>query len=383
MKKEPKEVFGEKIGIVAEGGGLRGGSQPGHLQALFEAGIYPIYLFGVSVGALNLAPLSQAHEPSDFLQILKKGILPVWEKIDKVGPEYVFPYSIGKSLARLWSGRSLLPHKTLYRLLEDFEPQKSISSPVEFEFAVLRESDKSYQVFSNHDKIFRANPDLLIDAIVSSACPVPIFDAVEIGGEYFDDGGFAAASRAAERGCDTIFILYPWPERYLKPTPPKGFIARHVKVLERLRATHAAFLRILAAEERKIIELYNEIADREEKIADLCKKVASLEEKERELLEEISHLRVGRKEDSILEKVLNTARSFKGKISSFVKALTKESVKECGDMRKKIRKKTRMIVLFSDPPETLSLDDMRPGDIRIVRERAYEATRRELEKWLK
>ncbi len=59
-----------KTGIVLSGGGARGFSHLGVLQALNEAGIYPDIISGVSAGAIVGVFYADGYKPTDILKIL-------------------------------------------------------------------------------------------------------------------------------------------------------------------------------------------------------------------------------------------------------------------------------------------------------------------------
>ncbi|HNQ38931.1 MAG TPA: patatin-like phospholipase family protein, partial [Prolixibacteraceae bacterium] len=61
------------IGLVLSGGGARGFAHLGIAQALWEKGIVPDIISGVSAGAIAGAFLASGQTPRDTFEILKKG----------------------------------------------------------------------------------------------------------------------------------------------------------------------------------------------------------------------------------------------------------------------------------------------------------------------
>ena len=62
-----------QTGFVLSGGGARGFAHLGILNALFEKGIKPDVISGVSAGAIVGAFISSGKTPHETHQILKKG----------------------------------------------------------------------------------------------------------------------------------------------------------------------------------------------------------------------------------------------------------------------------------------------------------------------
>ena len=66
----------ERIALVLQGGGALGAYQAGIFQGLYEAGIMPNHISGISIGALNTAVIA-GNAPEDRVEKLRQ----FWETI--------------------------------------------------------------------------------------------------------------------------------------------------------------------------------------------------------------------------------------------------------------------------------------------------------------
>lgn len=368
--KDPREVFG-RVGIVASGGGLRGVAIPGFLEPLLELfakyDMMPVYFGSVSVSALIFARLSEAKNPTELLAKLE-GVKATWDYIGEKGPEVVFPFS-WKTPAHAWNSHELLGNETLFNLLEDFDFQKSIQSPIRFEFTVLDDQTKKRATISNKDPRFRRVPKNLTRGAVCSASFCPIFHRLEIeegSKQFYRDGGSIDLMSAVRYGCNTIFVLFPYPEEHRTPKPLEGFLGRHLPLIEDFAVCYAAELRTRDEEELVKVQAYNErIADRV--------RISVLEAEVARLQAEKSFSKTAQAAEGWLYKVRSTLvallkNRFVGVDNSFVNQHVKP---------------VRKIVLYADPPETLTLTEFGPGDFDIAFRLAKEKMERELDRWLK
>ena len=180
---------------MLSGGGSLGAMQAGQLMALFEAGITPDLVIGVSAGALNGATI--AHEPS---------IKPPSNSSrsgEDCAREYIFR---GSRVERAWHVARGHPH--LYRsdglvdLVNRFLPVNDLDElQTPFEAGTVNIDDARIDFHSTGDPR---------SVLVASASLPGIFRPVVINGSRHVDGGIAAklpVQRARDLGATTIFAF--------------------------------------------------------------------------------------------------------------------------------------------------------------------------------
>jgi NTE family protein len=151
-----------KIGISFSGGGARGIAHIGVLQALLDYKIEPQFVAGASAGSVVGVLYAAGFSPSDILGFIKESS---FFKLVKLG----FPNG---GLTKL----SYLKERLSAVISED-------------DFSTLKRPFWVAITNLNTGKLVVKNEGPLIDIIVAS-CSIPmVFQAVEIGGEYFVDGG--------------------------------------------------------------------------------------------------------------------------------------------------------------------------------------------------
>ncbi|MEK9179910.1 MAG: patatin-like phospholipase family protein [Patescibacteria group bacterium] len=351
--KDPAEFFG-KIGIVASGGGFRGVAVLGflipllHLLARYKLMVR--YYGAVSVSAFMLARSSEAHKPEDYEPLLDY-MTASWKAVEKKGPASVFDFSYKK--LHFWNSGSILDNDPLVELAKHFDPVKSVNSPARLDLFVFDSDTKEHTAISNRDPSVIANPSLLKDAVVASASLVPIFSETKVGARFYYDGGFISLRGAVEAGCDTIFVLFPYPQRYRNPPTKNDFLNKHFPWLEKAASVSAATLRDRDAFE---VKYWQDIFEREERITALNS----------ELNERLSD-----------PQVKGLLKQFIGKLPILGRFLEKPRGAE--------KKIPCIIPLYENhSPETLLLKDFNAinRDITVALERATRQMEEELEKML-
>ncbi len=196
-RQRPDESpFGRRrTAFVLSGGGSLGAMQAGQLQAMFEAGIHPDLVIGVSAGALNGAAI--AHEPT---VAAADQLATIWRGMRR---EYIFR---GSRVERAWHVVRRHPH--LYRsdglvdLVNRFLPVDDLdelSTP--FEACTVNIDDARIDFHTTGDPR---------TVLVASASLPGIFPPVVINGSRHVDGGIAAklpVQRARDLGATTIFAF--------------------------------------------------------------------------------------------------------------------------------------------------------------------------------
>lgn len=195
----------KKINLALQGGGAHGAVAWGVIDRLLEDGRFEIdSVSGASAGAVNAAALAYglhlggpdgAREKLDHL----------WRVISDVGALYSpvrrTPIDMAMGAFNLESSLSWLAFDTFTRTLSPYQfnpfglnPLKDVLARA-IDFEALRRCDKAEifisatNVRTGKVHVFR-NEDLSIDVVLASACLPFLYQAVEIDGEHYWDGGY-------------------------------------------------------------------------------------------------------------------------------------------------------------------------------------------------
>ncbi len=151
-----------QTGFVLSGGGARGFAHLGIIEALFEKGIRPDVISGVSAGAIVGAFISSGKTPHETHQLLKKG-------------------NFFKYTAMTLPVNGLLKLDGLQRLLEREINHKNIEDlPIPMFIGVTNMTD-------GHSEFRNKGP--LSKTIMASASIPILFSPVKIDGKLYCDGG--------------------------------------------------------------------------------------------------------------------------------------------------------------------------------------------------
>lgn len=151
-----------KIGLALSGGGSRGISHLGFLQAFKEAGITFSMVTGTSAGAIIGLFHCYGYEPNEILHFIKS-----------IKPLRYFRPAISKS--------GLIKMDALRPLFESYI-EKDDFSALKIPLVV---ASTSVQEGKN---VFFYEGEVIKPVMASAAVPV-VFDPIEINGRYFIDGG--------------------------------------------------------------------------------------------------------------------------------------------------------------------------------------------------
>lgn len=200
-----------KTAFVLAGGGSLGCIQIGMLRALLAAGVFPDFVVGSSVGALNAAYFA-AYPQAQGVEALAT----LWLGLRR---RDVFPFGVTAALAALRGQGYLVDPGPLRRLVEKSLP-----------FQRLEEAPLPVHLVATDMQgvAVRLSEGLAVEAIMASAAVPGVFPPVEIGGVPLMDGAVAAntpLSLAAALGARRVFIL---PTGYACDLqgPPTGVVAR-------------------------------------------------------------------------------------------------------------------------------------------------------------
>jgi len=192
------------INLALQGGGSHGAFTWGALDRILEDKRIVIEgIVGTSAGAMN-AVVTAYGLTLDGNEGARRSLRSFWESVAEKGawsimqPSFLdrlispgsLDYSPGwimmDTLSRVWSPYQMNP--------ANYHPLRDILSE-QIDFDTLSRSDKvklfvcASNVFTNRLHVFELR-DMSVDAVVASGCIPSVFQAVEINGEYFWDGGY-------------------------------------------------------------------------------------------------------------------------------------------------------------------------------------------------
>ncbi len=226
----------KKIAVALQGGGSHGAYTWGVLDALLENENISIEgISGTSAGAMNATACAQGiirggnEEARNMLR-------QYWDKIGEAGKNgFLQPFPWNKT-AQNFTVSDTPSFKFLQQLTSTFSPYQlnpSNEHPLRpvieelFDFEALKKSDLcklflcATHVATGKLKIFK-DQELSTDAVLASACVPSIFQAIEVGGEMYWDGGFIGnpAIYPLIYGCETPDIMVIQIRRIYDPVVP-------------------------------------------------------------------------------------------------------------------------------------------------------------------
>lgn len=151
-----------KLGIVLSGGAVRGLAHCGILQALNENGYFPDAISGTSVGAIVGAFYAEGKSPQQILEIFNK--------------ENPYRYL-----------KPSLPHKGLINSEEMYKQIDQYLSTERLEHLKIPLFVSTTNLNTGRQTIFEKGS--LVKILKASASIPILFNAVEIEGQYYVDGG--------------------------------------------------------------------------------------------------------------------------------------------------------------------------------------------------
>jgi NTE family protein len=178
-----------QTGIVLSGGGARGFSHLGVLQALNEAGIFPDCISGTSAGSIAGVFYADGYKPLEILELLSKN-----KRLDYLS------FGIPKEGLLEMSGMQKILEKHLHA-----KTFKGLKIPLYVAATNL-----------NYGKIVYFHEGNLIDAVIASSSIPVVFKPHLIGKDYYVDGGVLDNLPIAplEKKCKSIIGSYVNPVGY-------------------------------------------------------------------------------------------------------------------------------------------------------------------------
>lgn len=230
----------DQVALALQGGGALGAYQAGAYAALFERGVLPDWVAGVSIGAINAA-LIAGNAPADRLQAMDD----FWHRITRFMPgQFALPgLPVAPALANWFTaGRNLmfgqpaffeprLPPPLFWpedreealsfydisplreTLLQYVDFERLNNGPVRLSVGAVDIHDGNYVYFDNRERTIGP------EHIMASGALPPGFPPVEVEGRWYWDGGLASNTpldfilHHHPRPDTLIFQIDLWPAR--------------------------------------------------------------------------------------------------------------------------------------------------------------------------
>ena len=196
-----------KIGIVFEGGGMRGAYTAGIIEALLEQEFWADYAIGVSAGASNGSSYVSKQRGRALSCNIDYANDPRWASLQswfKTGSFFGMDFIFGD-----------LPNTVPYDM------EAALSNPCEFVVGVTKVETGTPEFFTKEDFDDKFT-------VIRASCSLPLFSPpVEFRGELYMDGGITRpipCQKALEDGCDFLVVVLTQPRGYVKE-PQKGIFA--------------------------------------------------------------------------------------------------------------------------------------------------------------
>lgn len=199
MRREPVLVD-----LALQGGGAHGAFTWGVLDRLLEEEWLAIEgVSGTSAGAMNAAVLASGHALGGRAGA-REALEAFWRRVSRAATFSPFQRGPVDRLLGRWTldnSPAFLAMDLLARVVSPYDLPSIGGNPLaavleeSVDFAALRDGPirvfvTATNVRTGRPRIFR-NADLRTDALLASACLPQLFQAVEIDGEPYWDGGFA------------------------------------------------------------------------------------------------------------------------------------------------------------------------------------------------
>ena len=197
----------KKVNLALQGGGAHGAFVWGVLDELLEDGRLSIAaISATSAGAMNAVvfaygmavggPKAARSKLEEFWRSVSRmerlfGL--AWSPFDRLAQAFGLPPEYHPSHAAIHAATHIVPPNLLNPL--NYNPLKDLLLKV-VDFKRLNKSPQAVHLFLNATnvrtgkiKVFET-PSITVDAVLASACLPPYFQAVEIDGEHYWDGGY-------------------------------------------------------------------------------------------------------------------------------------------------------------------------------------------------
>lgn len=243
-KDEPVRHATARIDLALQGGGSHGAFTWGVLDRLLEESWLQIEgISGTSAGAMNAAVLVSGYQ-LDGAAGARAALEAFWRRVSDAAVFSPFRRSPIDALMGRWT----LDHSPLFMAMDlaarvfspyDMNPrgvnplQKILRESIDFSHlrdAPIKLFITATRVRTGQARVFR-NADLSPDVLLASACLPTLFQAVEIDGEDYWDGGYAGNPTITPlvRECtssDTLLVQVNPVERDETPRSARDIISR-------------------------------------------------------------------------------------------------------------------------------------------------------------
>lgn len=196
-----KEV--KKVAMALQGGGAHGAFTWGVLDRLLEVEeIVADAMCGTSAGAINAVVCAyglQIGGPAKAKELLEQ----LWKKVSLSGSFFFKPSMWDKYMGSgdIYNSTGYIMFNAMNQFLSPYNFNPFNYNPIKdillelVDFSELRRyGDKKVFVCATNVKTNRArifsNEEITVESVMASACLPFLFQAVEINGEYFWDGGY-------------------------------------------------------------------------------------------------------------------------------------------------------------------------------------------------
>lgn len=205
MSQAAHSQTGQKvINLALQGGGSHGAFAWGALDRLLEDGRISIEgIVGTSAGAMNAVVTAYGLTLGGNAGA-RQALQRFWDAVAEMGAWSVMQpswFDRVKSPGSLDYSPGWILMDTLSRVLSPYQMNPANYHPLrdilsrQIDFEALRQSDKiklficASNVLTNRLHVFEG-PDMTIDAVLASGCIPSVFQAIEIDGEHYWDGGY-------------------------------------------------------------------------------------------------------------------------------------------------------------------------------------------------
>jgi NTE family protein len=198
-----KRLEKKQVGIALQGGGAHGAFTWGVLDRLLEEdAIVAEAMCGTSAGAINAVTCAYGLHvggPAKAKELMEQ----IWRKIALSGNFLFKPGIFDKAYSNgdIYNSPGYLMFNAISQVLSpynfnpfNYNPLRDILNDlIDFEELHMYNKKKLFicatNVKTNRAKIF-TNKEITVDAVLASACLPFLFQAVEIDGEFYWDGGY-------------------------------------------------------------------------------------------------------------------------------------------------------------------------------------------------
>ena len=192
----------KKVGIALQGGGAHGAFTWGVLDKLLEVDhLVADAMCGTSAGAVNAVACAYGLHvggPAKAKELLEQ----LWRKVAQAGSMFqpsTFDKLFSNGDIHNSPGYMMFNNMTQYMSPYNFNPlnynplRDILTDLIDFKELQMYNKKKLFicatNVKTNRAKIF-SNKEITVDAVLASACLPFLFQAVQIDGEYYWDGGY-------------------------------------------------------------------------------------------------------------------------------------------------------------------------------------------------